>query len=97
MNTLSSVLAPVEDDMTVDCRFIGVSNNIIADPIFCNAGLDNFTIQTNSPAAPNDPSGCGLRGALPVGCGTGLCASDFLGTDQRQVPHGLRWRALRIR
>ena len=70
MNTLSSVLAPVEDDMTVDCRFIGVSNNIIADPIFCNAGLDNFTIQTNSPAAPNDPSGCGLRGALPVGCGT---------------------------
>jgi serine protease len=61
--------APVEDDMTVGCQFIGVSNNIIADPFFCNADLDNFTIQSNSPAAPNDPSGCGLRGALPVGCG----------------------------
>jgi hypothetical protein len=61
--------APVEDDMTQSCNFIGQNNSIIADPMFCNAPMDNFKIQSDSPAAPNDPSGCGLRGAFPVGCG----------------------------
>lgn len=61
--------APVDDDMSLECQFIGQNNNIVADPKFCHVDMDIFTIQSDSPAAPNDPSGCGLRGALPVGCG----------------------------
>jgi hypothetical protein len=61
--------APIDDHVTSWCQFIGQNNNLIADPVFCDANADNFTISGNSPAAPNDPSGCGLRGAFPVGCG----------------------------
>jgi hypothetical protein len=51
------------------CGTIGEDDNIVADPLFCDAASDMFTIDANSPAAPSDPSGCGLRGAFPVGCG----------------------------
>jgi hypothetical protein len=40
-----------------------------ADPLFCDAGTGDFTIRSNSPCAPPGVTGCGLVGALPVGCG----------------------------
>ncbi len=52
------------------CIVLGANNDLVADPFFCDAVHDVFTIQSNSPASPSDPSGCGLRGAFPVGCGT---------------------------
>jgi hypothetical protein len=48
-----------------------VMGNMSADPLFC--GLANpqtpLTINTDSPCAPKNNPGCGLIGALPVGCG----------------------------
>lgn len=48
---------------------VGVNDNISADPLFCSPASGDFTLQATSPAAPGDPSGCGLRGACPVACG----------------------------
>jgi hypothetical protein len=47
---------------------LGQSGNISADPIFCNPALGDFTLQSDSPCLP-EHSGCGLMGALGVGCG----------------------------
>jgi len=43
--------------------------DIEADPLFCAAAALDFTIQANSPCAPQHSSGCGQIGAWPVGCG----------------------------
>lgn len=48
---------------------IGANDNIIADPLFCDPGKGDFHVSTISPCAPTAPSGCGLIGALGVGCG----------------------------
>lgn len=48
---------------------IGENHNIVADPLFCDPVTGDYTISSGSPARPGDPSGCGLRGALPVACG----------------------------
>ncbi len=61
--------APVDDHVTAGCITLGSENNMIADPFFCDAANDVFTIQSNSPASPDHPSECGLRGAFEVGCG----------------------------
>ncbi len=48
----------------------GVDGNISADPQFCDAGGEAFTLNAASPCAPaNAPPGCGLIGAFDVGCG----------------------------
>lgn len=48
----------------------GSDGNISADPLFCNVGLGDYRLNENSPCAPaHSPSGCGLIGALDVGCG----------------------------
>jgi hypothetical protein len=48
----------------------GWSGNISDDPLFCNLPARDFTIDETSPcAAANSPAGCGLIGALEVGCG----------------------------
>ncbi len=40
------------------------------DPQFCDPGEMNFELNQSSPCAPgNSPDGCGLIGALHVGCG----------------------------
>jgi hypothetical protein len=40
--------------------------NFAMDPLLCESG---YTIREGSPCAPDQsPSGCGLVGALPVGC-----------------------------
>jgi len=46
-------------------------DNFYLDPEFCgDPGSDNYYLQSDSPcAADNSPAGCGLVGALPVGCG----------------------------
>jgi len=46
-----------------------VNGNLSADPRFCDRFSDNYYLCENSPCAPDSsPSGCGLIGALPVGC-----------------------------
>src|SRR4029434_2492055 len=44
-------------------------SNLSADPLFCNPTLFDFTLDENSPCAPDHSGGCGLIGALDVGCG----------------------------
>jgi hypothetical protein len=49
---------------------LGQNGNFSANPLFCDATNRDFTIRAASPCAPaNSPPGCGLIGALPVGCG----------------------------
>ena len=47
----------------------GVDGNISADPLFCDAGTDDFTLDGHSPCAPGYNPDCGLVGAWPVACG----------------------------
>jgi len=49
----------------------GVNGNICEDPLFCDAGSSDFTLQAISPCAPFSPPNpeCDLIGAWPVGCG----------------------------
>ncbi len=43
--------------------------DIVADPLFCDVGVLDFTVHANSPCAPGGSPGCGAIGAWPVGCG----------------------------
>jgi hypothetical protein len=48
---------------------LGIDGNISEDPLFCDALAEDLEIDASSPCAPdNSPGGCGLIGALPVGC-----------------------------
>jgi parallel beta-helix repeat protein/predicted outer membrane repeat protein len=47
----------------------GVDGNFSGDPLFCDAAGGDFTIHSHSPCAPALSGGCGLIGALGVGCG----------------------------
>jgi hypothetical protein len=43
----------------------GTNGNISLDPLFCNAGSQDFRLDPDSPCLPeNSPQGCGLIGAL---------------------------------
>jgi len=44
------------------------SGNINADPLFCDATTHNLTLYNTSPCAAANSGGCGLIGALDVGC-----------------------------
>jgi hypothetical protein len=46
----------------------GINGNISEDPLFCDMANDDFTIQADSPCAPEHSGGCGLIGLMPVGC-----------------------------
>ncbi|MBZ0269847.1 right-handed parallel beta-helix repeat-containing protein [bacterium] len=48
---------------------VDLFGNFSADPRFCDADGGDFTLRSNSPCAPPGVTGCGLVGALPVGCG----------------------------
>lgn len=48
---------------------IGSNGNAIVDPLFCDVATMDYRLQTTSPGAPGFSGGCGLIGALPVGCG----------------------------
>jgi hypothetical protein len=43
--------------------------NFSADPLFCDPEAGDFTLQSDSPCGPPGVTGCGLVGALGVGCG----------------------------
>jgi predicted outer membrane repeat protein len=47
----------------------GINGNISEDPLFCDMAGGDYTIDATSPCAPENSGGCGLIGALPVGCG----------------------------
>jgi len=61
--------APIDEQISDCIVAIGQDDNIIGDPLFCNPANDVYTIDAFSPASPQHPSGCGLRGAFPVACG----------------------------
>jgi len=61
--------APIQDNVMACNVVIGQNNNIVQDPMFCDPENDVYTIDAFSPASPDHPSGCGLRGAFPVACG----------------------------
>jgi hypothetical protein len=47
----------------------GVGGNVVADPLFCDAGNHVFTVSAGSPCLPENSNGCGLIGAYGQGCG----------------------------
>jgi predicted outer membrane repeat protein len=47
-----------------------VNGNFAAAPLFCDAANGNFALCPQSPCAPPGVTGCGLVGALGVGCET---------------------------
>jgi hypothetical protein len=47
----------------------GINGNVSEDPLFCDMAGGDYTIHADSPCAPEHSGGCGLIGALPVGCG----------------------------
>ena len=57
---------------------LGVNGNIAADPLFCAPAIGNYALDAASPCAPEQaPAGCGLIGAIGVGCGaTGMPAGE---------------------
>jgi hypothetical protein len=56
-------------DVTACNIVIGLDDNLEADPLFCDPQVEDYHLMTGSPGSPDHPSGCGLRGAYPVGCG----------------------------
>jgi len=55
-------------DAVPDCVIDG-GRNFAADPLFCNAGAGEFSLNSRSPCLPeNKPTGCGLIGAFGGGC-----------------------------
>jgi hypothetical protein len=44
--------------------------DIFVDPEFCNPDAGDFTLSSTSPCLPGNSNGCGLIGALGMGCGT---------------------------
>jgi len=47
---------------------LGQDGNISADPVFCDPAARDLHLRDDSPCAPDAGGGCGLIGALPVGC-----------------------------
>ncbi len=43
--------------------------DILANPLFCDPEVLDFTVRSNSPCAPGNVPECGAIGAWPVGCG----------------------------
>lgn len=52
--------------MSASCA-IG-ADNVVADPLFCAPSSGDFHVDGRSPCAPENSLGCGVIGALPVGC-----------------------------
>ena len=44
------------------------TGNISLDPLFCSPETHDYSIASESPCAPEHSGGCGLIGALDVGC-----------------------------
>jgi hypothetical protein len=59
----------VDDPACGPINLAGIQGNFRANPLFCNAPIDDYTIAEDSPCAPAHSGGCMLIGAFPVGCG----------------------------
>ena len=46
-----------------------INGNISDDPLFCDLDSDDLHLMPSSPCAPVNSAGCGLIGAMDVGCG----------------------------
>lgn len=57
----------------------GINGNMSADPLFCDRLEGDFTIDAGSPCAPANSGGCGLVGALDVGCDSPVEATSWGG------------------
>ncbi|MFN8177514.1 MAG: right-handed parallel beta-helix repeat-containing protein [bacterium] len=51
--------------------------NFSADPLFCDAAGGVWTLHSTSPCAPPGITGCGVVGALEVGCGGAVSVEPF--------------------
>lgn len=56
----------------------GGHGDILEDPMFCDAESFDFSLRSDSPAARG--YGCGLLGAIPVGCGATAASGTSWGT-----------------
>jgi hypothetical protein len=68
----TDIFGNIGGDWTESCiaAQAGSDGNISLDPLFCNAIGGDFHLHSSSPCAPgNAPQGCGVIGALDVGCG----------------------------
>lgn len=54
----------------------GINGNISADPLFCSAVGDIYTLHSDSPCAEENNLDCGRIGALPIGCGPSTDVAD---------------------
>jgi hypothetical protein len=67
------------------------SGNIHVDPQFCNQAMGDYAIAETSPAAPPNSSGCGLIGALGIGCDlTGVAQENETAIPEHCVLLGAR-------
>jgi hypothetical protein len=56
---------------------LGINGNLSADPLFCNPLAGDYTLAETSPCTPaHSPAGCGLIGALPVGCDEPIAVTE---------------------
>ena len=56
---------------------LGINGCFAADPRFCNLTAGDLTLAESSPCTPaHSPGGCGLIGALPVGCAAPIGVAD---------------------
>jgi len=51
---------------------LGINGNICADPRFCDASSGDLRLADDPPCAPGQNPACGLIGAWPVGCASGV-------------------------
>lgn len=71
--------------LVIQGTLVGEEDNIQADPIFCDSAED-FHLADTSPCAPgNSPPGCGLIGALGVGCVIGVDGVDPAASIRQQI------------
>lgn len=58
----------VDWDYYPGCDSCGMNGNICVNPLFCDPENGDYSIADESPCAPGNSGGCGLIGALDVGC-----------------------------
>jgi len=85
--------------------FAQTSNNLSADPLFCDAENGDYTLNDCSPCAPEN-SPCGeLIGALGVACHTDVCSgtwyvatdgSDETGDGSQETPYATIQHAIDV-
>jgi len=55
----------------------GADNNLHADPLFCDAPGDDFTLDVPSPCTAANAPACGLIGAYDIGCDSPVQAESW--------------------